>query len=293
MEQAKLVSVVLPTQNRAFCIERAVESVLNQTYQNIEVIIIDDGSTDNTAEIVKQWQGKVSYHFEKCDGASKARNVGIKMAKGDYLAFIDSDDFWERDKLRQQVELLEKNPELGLSFTNGVIINENGKEGRKYEVIPHTGDAVFGLKEVLEDPYFGLPTVIVKKEVIGKVGLFDEELKTAEDLDFFMRVALHFKVGYLHNKLVKIYVTEGSLSSDDTSYEDNIKVVTRFVETNKKACLDAGFDVESALSNINYEYAKSLLWMGRNKAARERLIEAFRHKFHLNIAYLFIKSYIR
>ncbi len=287
-----LVSVILPTYNREYFLQRAINSVLSQTYKNIELIVIDDGSTDNTIEILDGYGDKLQYRHQKNAGVSSARNNGIRLAKGAYIAFIDSDDIWRRNKLELQMAYFAKYPEIALCFTNVSMNHEDGSTSKKYEVLKHTKNEIYGLKEVLIDPYFGLPTVVVKRNILDDSFPFDETLKTAEDLNLFLNVALNHKVGYLHNILADIYVTTGSLSVNVMSFEDNIFVLTRFIEKNTSACNNIGFDINEALFNINYEYAKSLLWNGHNKAARPRIFIAAKYKSKFSLILLFLKSYI-
>src|SRR5690349_3602213 len=106
------VSVIIPTYNRAQFIARAVDSVLEQTYKDFEIIVIDDGSSDNTQEILKAYEGKIRYVYQQNKGISAARNRGIQEAKGEYIAFLDSDDVWKPEKLSVQVAILDVNPHV-------------------------------------------------------------------------------------------------------------------------------------------------------------------------------------
>ncbi len=287
-----LVSVILPTYNRDYCVHRAINSVLNQTYNSLELIVIDDGSTDNTKEMLEGYGDKIQYLYQKNAGVSNARNNGIRLSKGTYVAFIDSDDSWRENKLEMQMAYFAKYPEIVLCFTNISLHLEDGSIRNKFEVLKHTKNEIYGLKEVLIDPYFGLPTVVIKRNILDYSFPFDEILKTAEDLNLFLNIALDHKVGYLHDILVDIYVTTGSLSVNSLSYEDNIFVLTRFFEKNQSYCNNVGFDINTALFNINYEYAKSLLWNGANKAARSRIFIAAKNKLTISLIFLFLKSYI-
>lgn len=119
---APLVSVVIPSYNPGKLLESAVRSIENQTYKNIEIIIVDDGSTDGTREWLKQNSSRLKYFFQENSGASKARNKGVSLSSGEYIAFLDADDIWLPSKLEQQVELLQHN-NISFVFTNGFIVN--------------------------------------------------------------------------------------------------------------------------------------------------------------------------
>jgi len=292
MEQP-LVSVILPTYNRAHCLAETLNSILSQTYKNLELIVIDDGSTDDTRQLIEQFNGNIRYYYQENHGVSNARNHGIRKVQGEFIAFADSDDTWSPNKIEQQLAFFNRHPAIGLCFTDALIKKKNGKVKEKYQVIGHNDDAVYGLNEVLQDPYFGLPTVMIRTSVLNATGGFDESLKTAEDLDLYFRVALHKPVGYLHQLLVTINQCDGSLSSDEASYESNIDVLTRFVASNSDACREVGFDVQQALANIHLEYAKSLLWSGQSREARAQLKKALRYKASPPHFYYYMKSFLK
>jgi glycosyltransferase involved in cell wall biosynthesis len=121
-----MVSVIIPTYNCEKYIVEAIQSVLKQTYTNFEIIVIDDGSTDKTKEVLKQFDNKITYIYQRNSGSSKSRNIGISKAKGEYIAFLDADDRWKPFKLELQIKILEKLQEVDMVFTNYSVIDENG-----------------------------------------------------------------------------------------------------------------------------------------------------------------------
>lgn len=288
-----LVSVILPTYNRANFITRAVNSVLGQSYKNLELIIIDDGSTDETKIILDKYDVNVNYIYQNNSGAASARNTGVKAAEGKYIAFIDSDDTWHSDKIEKQLKYFYKQKEIGICFTNANLNQPDGTVEKKPEFIKHTENAIFGIKEIFLDPYFGLPTVMIKKDIFSEIGLFDESLKTAEDLDLFLRAGLITKAGYIHDKLVEVYISFDSLSLSDESYEDNVFVMKRFSEKNKEYLLDHGCSINEVLFNIYYDYAKTLLWQGNKIKSREILRLADNYQKNIKTMLLYIKSFIK
>ncbi|MCK5595776.1 glycosyltransferase family 2 protein, partial [bacterium] len=129
----KKISVIIPAFNRANLLKKAIESVLSQTYQGFELIIVDDGSTDNTYEIVSEFKNDIIYIKQENRGAAAARNTGIKRAENKFLAFLDSDDCWDKEKLAIQIDEMQKNPSYLVSHTqetwyrNGVLLNQKKK----------------------------------------------------------------------------------------------------------------------------------------------------------------------
>jgi glycosyltransferase involved in cell wall biosynthesis len=197
------VSVVIPTYNRADTILKAIDSVLKQTFHDFEIIIIDDGSTDKTYEIVKQINDKrIRYiRHEKNKGASSARNTGIKIAKGQYIAFQDSDDEWLPDKLEKQIVILDSSPnEVGIIYCGFWRTSSIGKiyfpPGKITKI---EGDLN---KDLLKGNYIGMPTVVIKKDCFIKCGNFDEELPSLEDWELFIRLAKYYEFRCINEPLV-------------------------------------------------------------------------------------------
>ena len=173
-----LVSVIVPTYNRAPIIGQALESIFAQTYTNIEVIVIDDGSTDGTAEIVQSFAG-VRYHFQSNHGAASARNTGLQLAQGNFIAFLDSDDSWESNKLLQQVELLLSRPQL--DFVLGQVQHYLDKD----TPVPKS----WVRPSLFLQPYNGylLSCLLAKQTCFAQVGKFDSTFQVSEDADWFFR----------------------------------------------------------------------------------------------------------
>jgi len=193
------ISVIIPTFNRASFLEGAINSILNQTYQKFEIIIVDDGSTDNTKDILKKFP-KIRYFYQKNSGVSVARNLGIKKSKYDYIAFLDSDDEWREEKLKLQVQFLKDNPKISIIHTNETWLR-NGKEIKKkrYQSKPFG----FCFLENLDFCKIGTSTVLIKKSLLKEVGYFDENLKICEDYDLWLRISKIYEIGYINLELIK------------------------------------------------------------------------------------------
>lgn len=194
------ISVIIPTYNRKNTLPRAVESVLNQTYKPVKIIVVDDGSTDGTKEWFSEMYPLVHYIYQVNSGVSSARNTGINSARGDWIALLDSDDEWLPDKLELQVKLLQNNAELRFCHTNeiwirnGVRINQM-KKHQKY------GGNIF--KKCLDICRISPSSSLFHTSVIKDVGLFDESLDVCEDYDLWLRITAKYPVLFLDQPLIK------------------------------------------------------------------------------------------
>ncbi|TYS59867.1 glycosyltransferase [Sutcliffiella horikoshii] len=213
MIENELVSVIIPCFNSEKWIIETIDSVLNQTYSNIEIIVVDDGSTDNTKDVISNYSKRIKYIYQQNKGPSVARNLGIKKSKGKYVAFLDSDDLWESNKLEKQVEFLENNQNIALVFSNVKVINEKGEY-----LYTHYNNIPKDKKEIITAFFLGkitmnTPTIVAHKKAIQKVGGFQEHLPVREDHFLLMNMVDNFNIYHFKEPLVKRRINEGSLSS--------------------------------------------------------------------------------
>jgi glycosyltransferase involved in cell wall biosynthesis len=220
------VSVIIPTYNRAQLIIRSVQSVLNQTYKNFELIVIDDGSSDGTKDVLTPYMDCIRYFYQENKGISAARNRGLQEAKGDYIAFLDSDDEWVPEKLAIQVKIMDENPSIGIIHNKLVIVNENNQQiGTKPK--SDSSNVFHELIETLGD----LPTssILIRKECFDKVGIFDESLPTMEDFEMWLRIAQYYNIYEYRNRcLAYSHRHAGQIT------RDKIKVYYGLVSLDKK-----------------------------------------------------------
>lgn len=244
MTMKPLVSVIIPTYNRAEFLKSAIGSVLSQTYQNFEVIVIDDGSTDGTREIITSFsQDKIKYVYKSNGGQSSARNEGIRLAKGEYIAFLDSDDLWDPRKLEKQLACFQKDPSFGMVFTNYRSIDKDGKVLKEFQAEP--GYVLSGnfIKDLLEIRFPSVPSsMMVKREAFEKVGYFNENLRISEDLDVWVRIGLSFGVGYINEVLTSVRLHEDHLMRQtprDQIWINSVHVLESYEKEIAKAGLKA------------------------------------------------------
>ncbi len=285
-----LVSVIIPTFNRAHVLGKCIDSVLNQSYQNLEVIIIDDGSTDNTKSVLSHYKDHIKVIYQNNSGVSSARNAGVANANGKYIAFLDSDDSWHKDKLKIQLEKFENN-NIALMACNAELVDITGNRTIIYDdSIPEF--SILDFFDIYCHPYLGIPNVVLLKDVFNEMNGFNEELKTAEDIDLFLRVALKYNVGLVNNILTEIHVSNDSISAGMDSYIDNIFVLEELQRKNRFKFNGKEQLVNKVMSKLYNEYARSLLWSRQYSDATNKLFVSLKYKFKLITVILLLKSYI-
>jgi glycosyltransferase involved in cell wall biosynthesis len=193
------VSVIIPTYNRAVKLCEAIESVLAQDYSEKEIIVVDDGSTDDTAEVVKSFGNEVDYIFTENGGVSRARNVGISRGSGELIAFLDSDDLWLPGKLKRQVEFLQTNPEIHICQTEEVWIR-NGKRVNPKNIHKKYSGWIF--EHCIPRCIVSPSAVAIRREIFDDVGLFDETMPACEDYDLWLRIAPKYQIITLPEALI-------------------------------------------------------------------------------------------
>lgn len=199
---AMRISVVIPTYNRADVLERAIHSVLSQTFPPLEVIVVDDGSEDHTPELLDQQFPQVSYLHQANRGVSSARNLGISQARGDWIAFLDSDDEWLPTKLESQHLLLKEQPGLKICHTEEIWIR-NGRRVNQMKKHAKQGGSIF--QHCLPLCVISPSSVMIHKDVFDQVGLFDESLPACEDYDLWLRICARYPVGFVTKPQINKY----------------------------------------------------------------------------------------
>ena len=283
-----LVSVIIPLYNREKTIQRAVDSVLNQTYTNIEVIVVDDGSTDDSVKMLHKYvdDNRVKVFCQPQNkGANAARNRGIREARGEYIAFHDSDDAWLPDKLEKQIRCMERD-EFYVSF----CAFKRHYEGA-VQIVPNISEQLSceSIRERLRrGNIVGTPTLVLHKSVVSAVGVFDEEMPRLQDYEYMIRIVKKYDVCFVNEVLVNEYELDRCISLNQTSlnqaYALLIKKHADFLDVDYLwgAYLDTGNEVET--HRIHWEKLDQIIddIMENNRyCTKEKLYKATAQHFHL------------
>jgi len=273
------VSIIIPTYNRSQFVTEAIDSVLAQTYKDYEIIVVDDGSTDNTSEILEPYQDKIRYIFQENQGLSAARNTGIKDARGRFIALLDSDDLWLPGKLAKQMAALDKNGDVAFVYSNFVFIDEVGgflKVAYKPKTVVsgHIFEDVLLCRTAPSYP----STWLLKKECFDEVGLFDTEFKRSEERDIGVRIAKIFKMYGIAEPLVKIrqirsVETLGRCSAKDREYYRSKFLDKLFRESNGEPIIEKN----KGRLTAHYYFIAGLAYL------KEQNLSAARNRFWLSI----------
>ena len=223
----ELVSVIIPTYNRGYILKKAVASVQNQTYQEIEILIVDDGSTDNTECIVSQISDSRVHYIknEKNCGVSHTRNLGIAAAKGKYIAFQDSDDIWKQDKLEKQMECMGQE-DYGMvycaferEFQDGNVVYYPPKE------IPTEEKRGNIFQSLLRRNLISTQTMLIPKKVLSETGYFNEGMSNLEDYELALRIAKNHKIGMVDEALVYLHTLPDGINQNQIQSLVNITYI--------------------------------------------------------------------
>lgn len=204
------ISIVIPTFNRCRLLKRALTSVYKQTYSEYEIIVIDDGSTDGTAEMVQKWFPDVRYFYQSNKGVSASRNKGLEMAIGGWIAFLDSDDEWLPQKLEKQIELLKSTPDYKICHTEEIWIRD-GIRVNQMKKHMKTGGWIF--PQCLPLCAMSPSSILIHCSVFEDVGNFDITLPACEDYDLWLRITAKYPVRYIEEpQIIKYGGHEDQLS---------------------------------------------------------------------------------
>jgi glycosyltransferase involved in cell wall biosynthesis len=271
------VSVIIAAYNEASGhLAEAIRSVLSQTFTDIELILVDDGSTDHTSDLATGFGEALRYKWRPNGGLAAARNTGIKEARGDYIAFLDADDLFLPHRLASQVPLLDENPDLGLVYGQAVVFGE----GRQDEhLLPETQKLVAG--NIFESLYFEnvIPvlTVLTRRSILEELGGFDENTPATEDWELWLRIAARFPVAFVPEPLARYRVHDANMSGNLTlMLGSEISALTLATQKNPDRVRPFQSRARAHLAGKHARFARHLQKIGRGAEAHEQYSEAIR-----------------
>jgi glycosyltransferase involved in cell wall biosynthesis len=316
----ELVSVVVPTYNRAYCVARALDSALGQTHRNVEVILVDDGSTDNTTDLIRERyrnEPRLRYLTQRNQGVSTARNTGILAARGDYVGLLDSDDYWHPWKLEAQLAAFRRFPQAGMVWTDMEAIHPDGQifdpkylrtmydayrifgdddlfsgQAPLRELAPGLGSLAENASVFVGDIFSPMimgslvhtSTVLLRRERIDQVGLFNPELKCAgEDYDFHLRTCRLGEVAFINLSSIQYQrgLTDHLLRDEHrlALAQNFLKAVTPFLERDRDRIHLPDAMIRRMLAKAHSWAGEMALDTGDMPLAREHLRQSLSYKW--------------
>lgn len=280
MTDTPKVSVIIPSYNRAHFVGEAIQSILDQTFPDFEVIVVDDGSTDNTKDVVTSFKDpRVKYTFQENRGIAAARNTGIKATSGEYVAFLDSDDLWLPQHLELKVRLLDSRPEVALVCSDNYVVDYRtgtnlGTFWHRIRVNPERASRQ-PLRELLsEECFISLQSTLVRRSVFAEVGYLDESLRLYDDWDICVRIAQRFSIETIDMPLVTYRVHGTNPSKDwDLMYPESLAVLYNAIQNYSLSKTELGI-VKRRIARNQFRYGRYKLIGGEIALGREKLLAA-------------------
>jgi glycosyltransferase involved in cell wall biosynthesis len=271
-ERMPRISVVIPSYNAAQYLPAAIESVLGQDYKNLEIVVVDDGSSDQTPSIVARYGKFVEYIRLENNGGGPARprNIGIRAASGDYIALFDSDDLMLPGKLTEEAEFLTEFKDVPLVFTNFRNFSREDEadlpdflsDHPDFQVMPkiplkknwYRLTSSLAYETLIPDTYIGTSSVMFRKRLVEEVGYFDESVSNSDDVEFFFRVARRFDLGYINQVFHRRRIHAKNISSRPKALEAKLRVYSRqqAIPKSAKAERDLGVFLSKVLFSMGY-----------------------------------------
>jgi glycosyltransferase involved in cell wall biosynthesis len=278
--QAPLVSVIVPAFNAERFIEASLASVLAQTFDNYEVIVVDDGSTDRTGQVVRGVGGPVTYVWQANQGPAVARNTGIACARGRLICFLDADDCWVPDKLRTQVAFMDAHPDVGMVFADEDEFDERGVQvpslfgtSRFHPAIASGVPIADAFRKLLQENFIPTSTVMARRECFEMAGVFDPALKGPEDRDMWSRIAARYSIAAIPRVLGRKRAVASSVSRNvETTLRSRIVMWTKASRLFPE--LAPGRTINALLAPTYLQLGFVLLNKGDTREARRLALKA-------------------
>lgn len=309
--ESPLVSVIIPAYNAEKSIADTLDSVFAQTYRPIEILVVDDGSIDKTAETIKEYQTSkanrtnktnLTYIHQQNSGPSRARNTGIKAAKGEYIAFLDADDLWTKNKLEKQIKLFKQDPRIDVVFTDAKVtrfrnnkIQENimfQKNRLNKEFFGHDFIVINPLEKLLKINFMLTPCVVVKKSCFKNSIFFNEKRRYVEDWELWLKMSVYYTFGYVNEVCVHVKDEGDGLSSNSSEMIlSMLAVMESFIKKNDgNKCSKNKRHVKHLQDTYKWAGYHFML-KGNTKLARELYRKSLKESFDARTLIYYFKSY--
>lgn len=295
-ESLVTVSVIIPAYNAEKFIKESIDSVLSQTFNNFEIIVIDDGSSDNTFNIANSYGANVKVYMQNNAGAGAARNYGAKLAKGAWLAFLDADDLWAPEKLELQMSISNN---YFWSYTDSYFIGSSHNGSLKSsDVSPHMSGKV--VPTLIVNNFIGTSTVMIRKDIFLSVGGFDQSLRALQDWDLWLKIAAKYELGYISAPQVKYRVHSNSTSrSTRKTRKYHLEIIRRTFSPGgvgenykdlKRLALAESYGVLALISEDTSDFSFS--WFCALKSALYQPTKLYRWKSIARISFNWLRSFV-
>lgn len=264
------VSVIIPVYNGERFVAEAISSVLAQDYTDFELIVVNDGSTDNTLSVLKKFGTKLKIINLPHKGVSRARNAGIQASKGEFIASNDSDDLWEPTKLNRQVAYMDAHPDVGLVYSYST--NFTGKSEGAVALVKKVDFEGHIFKDLVTKNSFASPTALYRKAAYDKVGPYDESLQAMEDYEFNLRFSREYKIGRIPHSLLRRRIHPHSFYSSgyDNQYTYQLPVYERLLD-NQEIARALETTKKAFMSSFILKFIYRDLYEGRQELIKDKL----------------------
>jgi glycosyltransferase involved in cell wall biosynthesis len=294
-----IISVIIPAYNSAGTVSRALDSVLRQSVQADELIVIDDGSRDKDEleSALRPYGERVQLLRQENAGPAAARNNGSRQARGEFLAFLDADDFWHSRKLELQLAAFRQRPDVALCWTGGKRWRDTVARDEPGELTPYLTTPQFNtpFREIFKAPYFGTPGVMMPKETFLKLGGFREDLQSAEDVDLWLRASYKHVTACIPAKLFYVVTSPTSLTqtAKEKVFLSNLQVIEDFCRNHPDFLQEEAATVKRARAKVYENWGSGELVRGQLSQARALLLRSLRDRVSLRAVMLLSKAVLR
>lgn len=293
-----LVSIIMPVYNGERYISEAIESVLSQTYQNLELIIVNDGSTDNSKTAIESYlqDPRIRYFEQPNAGVAAARNTAIKKSQGKLIGFLDQDDYWHPEKIETQIQYFKKYQDISLVYSDYIIFSELENSKHRLSDLASFDLGQSDLHSIFIRNRIGVLTVLVKKQCIIDSGLLDTALKGTDDYELWLRLALDYKFQYIPLPLATYRWHGNNVSRDDLNMMiEETKAICSLLSKRPDAYDSLGkITIKSRLFNTYTKIGNLYIWLHKDRhKARQFYFQALQQKpLHVETLKKYLKTFI-